>query len=77
MVRAPERLRRRDKFDGNFRNERLQPFRAVLHACLLGNHVPEQDERFVFSGTDRVLRVFDEFSFTRFAHNQHIDIGTR
>src|SRR3954471_10891058 len=77
MIRIPERLRCRNELDGHFGNELLEPFRAIFHARLLGNHVPEYDERFVFPGTHRVLCVFNKLPFPCLTHDQHMDIRAR
>src|SRR5579862_7024554 len=69
---TPEWLSSTYELDRNLGYIALQPLGAVAHAFFFGHHVAEDDQALLFTGSDGVLRVLDDFPFPRFADDQHV-----
>src|ERR1700744_2501943 len=74
MAGKPKRLLGWNELDRDLGHEGPEPIRTINHACLLGDHVAEQDEGFWMARGDAVARVLHQFPFTRFACDEDVDV---
>src|ERR1700730_9675637 len=74
LLQCPERLLGGHKLHRHVFYERFQPARALLHAGLLGRHVPDHDQRLFLAFRDSVGSVLHRFPFAPLADQQHLDV---